>query len=98
MDIQPAGTTNIGTPPSHNIKVKASIVATVHRLAGLSGLMVILMALLAVVEGNDASARNKQQTLTVHTEAGCLIEGDFSRLREALDNLVSNAVKYSPWA
>lgn len=49
-----------------------------------------------VVESNVASARNKQQALTVHAEAGCLIEGDFSRLREALDNLVSNAVKYSP--
>jgi signal transduction histidine kinase len=49
-----------------------------------------------VTDGNTTLARKKEQTLSVHTEKDCLVEGDFSRLREVLDNLVSNAIKYSP--
>lgn len=49
-----------------------------------------------VLERNIPLAHKKQQTLTVHTAADCLVEADFARLREVLDNLVSNAIKYSP--
>lgn len=49
-----------------------------------------------VLERNIPLAHKKQQTLTVHAAADCLVEADFARLREVLDNLVSNAIKYSP--
>lgn len=49
-----------------------------------------------VLERNIPLAHKKQQTLTVQTATDCLVEADFARLREVLDNLVSNAIKYSP--
>ncbi|MGF1453121.1 MAG: sensor histidine kinase [Opitutales bacterium] len=45
---------------------------------------------------NSLAARRKQITLAVRApEPGC-VEGDRVRLCEAVDNLVNNAVKYSP--
>lgn len=38
----------------------------------------------------------KSQTLTINTEAGCVIMADASRLREVIENLISNASKYTP--
>ncbi len=49
----------------------------------------------AVVAANEQQARHKEQRLLAEIEPGCLVEGDEDRLREAIDNLVSNAIKYS---
>lgn len=49
-----------------------------------------------VVEANQPSASNKQQTITLSAATHDLAMCDADRLREAIDNLVSNAIKYSP--
>src|SRR5690606_28573071 len=49
-----------------------------------------------VVEANRPLAERKEQTITVETTGEVLAWGDPDRLREALDNIVSNAVKYAP--
>jgi len=49
-----------------------------------------------VVEANRPLAERKQQELTLAGPAELSILGDAERLWEALDNLVSNAIKYSP--
>lgn len=48
-----------------------------------------------VVASNTQQAEKKHQHIHVDMDADCSVEGDFSRLREAIDNIVSNAVKYS---
>lgn len=56
------------------------------------------MAALAreVVEANSAAASRKEQTIRIAAPAVLLISGDEDRLCEALDNLISNAIKFSP--
>src|SRR6201995_5431257 len=49
-----------------------------------------------VAEANQPSAVNKQQSLTVTALANQMAMCDSDRMREAIDNLVSNAIKYSP--
>lgn len=50
-----------------------------------------------VAEANKPSAINKQQAITVSVPAHRdLTLCDADRMREAIDNLVSNAIKYSP--
>lgn len=49
-----------------------------------------------VAEANRPSAVGKQQTITVSAPAGRITMCDQDRMREAIDNLVSNAIKYSP--
>jgi signal transduction histidine kinase len=49
-----------------------------------------------VSEANQPSAVNKQQTIAVSAPAGRVTMCDQDRMREAIDNLVSNAIKYSP--
>lgn len=49
-----------------------------------------------VSEANQPSAVNKQQTITVSAPTGHVTMCDQDRMREAIDNLVSNAIKYSP--
>ncbi|ESR22619.1 sensor histidine kinase [Lutibaculum baratangense] len=49
-----------------------------------------------VAETNRAAAERKAQDIALGAEAGLLVHGDGERLREAFDNLVGNAVKYSP--
>jgi signal transduction histidine kinase len=49
-----------------------------------------------IVESNRPSAANKQQTLDVTAPSGRMTSCDGDRMREAIDNLVSNAIKYSP--
>ena len=45
---------------------------------------------------NRGSAAGKEQVISLTQEPALFVEGDMGRLREAIDNLVSNAVKYSP--
>jgi signal transduction histidine kinase/CheY-like chemotaxis protein len=49
-----------------------------------------------IVEANRPSASNKQQALTVSSPPERMTMCDGDRMREAIDNLVSNAIKYSP--
>jgi len=50
-----------------------------------------------VAEANKPSAVNKQQTISVQASAHHdLTMCDADRMREAIDNLISNAIKYSP--
>lgn len=54
------------------------------------------MIVRSVVELNQGLAEVKGQTLEIEIEAGLDISADPDRLMEAVDNLVSNAVKYTP--
>ena len=45
---------------------------------------------------NRTLAERKEQTITVSAAPELSLLGDHDRLREAIDNLVSNAIKYSP--
>ncbi|MCB1413676.1 MAG: DUF3369 domain-containing protein [Xanthobacteraceae bacterium] len=49
-----------------------------------------------VVEVNRLSAANKQQAIEVSSPSEHIAMCDADRMREAIDNLVSNAIKYSP--
>jgi signal transduction histidine kinase len=49
-----------------------------------------------VAEANRPLAVNKQQTIAVSAPPHLMAMCDIDRIREAIDNLVSNAVKYSP--
>lgn len=49
-----------------------------------------------VVEANQPLATNKQQSIAVTAPPNVLTMCDIDRIREAIDNLVSNAIKYSP--
>jgi len=49
-----------------------------------------------VAEANKPSAVNKQQVITVSAPTHALTMCDADRMREAIDNLISNAIKYSP--
>ncbi|SHK92500.1 response regulator receiver sensor signal transduction histidine kinase [Bradyrhizobium lablabi] len=48
-----------------------------------------------VVDANQPLAKNKQQTITVSAPPNFVTMCDTDRMREAIDNLVSNAIKYS---
>ena len=49
-----------------------------------------------VAEANQPLAVNKQQIITVSAPPNIVTMCDTDRIREAIDNLVSNAIKYSP--
>ncbi|WGR99017.1 DUF3369 domain-containing protein [Bradyrhizobium sp. ISRA443] len=49
-----------------------------------------------VTEANQPSAVNKQQSISVSGPPQLVTMCDADRIREAIDNLVSNAIKYSP--
>src|SRR6202012_4177632 len=49
-----------------------------------------------VADANQPSAANKQQAIEVSAPANFVTLCDADRMREAIDNLVSNAIKYSP--
>jgi signal transduction histidine kinase len=49
-----------------------------------------------VAEANQPLAVNKQQTIAVSAPANIVTMCDTDRIREAIDNLISNAIKYSP--
>jgi signal transduction histidine kinase len=48
-----------------------------------------------VADANQPLAVNKQQSITVSAPANIVTMCDTDRIREAIDNLVSNAIKYS---
>ncbi len=49
-----------------------------------------------VVEQNQLLAQRKQQSLILDVTPDCMVYADVARLTEILDNLVNNAIKYSP--
>jgi signal transduction histidine kinase len=49
-----------------------------------------------VADANQPLAANKQQTIAVSAPPNFVTMCDADRMREAIDNLVSNAIKYSP--
>src|ERR1700712_71641 len=49
-----------------------------------------------VVDANQPLAANKQQTINVSAPPNFVTMCDVDRIREAIDNLISNAIKYSP--
>jgi signal transduction histidine kinase len=49
-----------------------------------------------VADANQPLAFNKQQTITVSAPPNFVTMCDTDRMREAIDNLISNAIKYSP--
>ncbi|MFN3394457.1 MAG: sensor histidine kinase, partial [Candidatus Thermochlorobacter sp.] len=49
-----------------------------------------------VVAYNQTQAQNKRQVLSFQGEQGCFVFVDPDRMREVIDNLISNAIKYSP--
>jgi signal transduction histidine kinase len=49
-----------------------------------------------VLETSRQSAENKQQKLSLSAPAPLIVMADHDRLWEAIDNLVSNAIKYTP--
>jgi len=49
-----------------------------------------------VVERNRPLAERKNQQLHFSAQEGCLAEVDGGRIKQAVDNLVSNAIKFSP--
>ena len=49
-----------------------------------------------VAEGFANQMLNKEQKINLKIESGCLVRGDLEWLKEIFDNLVSNAVKFSP--
>jgi signal transduction histidine kinase len=49
-----------------------------------------------VTDANQPLAVNKQQSMTVSAAPSQITACDADRIREAIDNLISNAIKYSP--
>jgi signal transduction histidine kinase/CheY-like chemotaxis protein len=49
-----------------------------------------------VADANQPLAVNKQQSITVSALPNLIATCDADRIREAIDNLISNAIKYSP--
>lgn len=49
-----------------------------------------------VADANQPLAVNKQQTIAVSAPPNVVTMCDTDRIREAIDNLISNAIKYSP--
>ncbi|WP_439371814.1 ATP-binding response regulator [Bradyrhizobium sp. PMVTL-01] len=49
-----------------------------------------------VAEANQPLAVNKQQAISVTAPSNIVTMCDTDRIREAIDNLISNAIKYSP--
>jgi signal transduction histidine kinase len=49
-----------------------------------------------VVDTSRPLSEKKGQNIAVSAPANIMVSGDYDRLREAIDNLVSNAIKYTP--
>ena len=51
-----------------------------------------------VVERNRPQAERKSQTLQLNADPDCIAAVDEARIQEVPDNLINNAIKYSPHA
>ncbi|MDX2128631.1 MAG: GAF domain-containing sensor histidine kinase [Chloroherpetonaceae bacterium] len=51
--------------------------------------------IMLVVSMNEEQAKRKEQSISLELEDGCLANVDEDKMCEVLDNLVSNAIKYS---
>ncbi|BAT57832.1 sensor histidine kinase TodS [Variibacter gotjawalensis] len=49
-----------------------------------------------VIDASQHNAKQKQQTLTIDAPERLIVHADFDRIWETIDNLVSNALKYTP--
>jgi ligand-binding sensor domain-containing protein/signal transduction histidine kinase len=49
-----------------------------------------------VLLNNQKMAERKEQTLHFESDGICVVEADEGRIRQVMDNLVNNAIKYSP--
>ncbi|HNX05583.1 MAG TPA: ATP-binding protein, partial [Opitutales bacterium] len=49
----------------------------------------------SVISMNEPTAKRKGIALRFEAEAGCVVTGDPQRLQELVDNILSNAIKYS---
>ncbi|MFN3344157.1 MAG: tetratricopeptide repeat protein [Chloroherpetonaceae bacterium] len=58
--------------------------------------VVVADLLRAVVANYQADAERKSQTIELDLDENCLAELDAERMREVFENLISNAIKYSP--
>jgi signal transduction histidine kinase len=58
--------------------------------------VVVADLLRAVVANYQAVAERKSQTIELDLDENCLAELDAERMREVFENLISNAIKYSP--
>ena len=56
----------------------------------------VAMLVSQVADANQPLAVNKQQIISVSAPPDHITQCDSDRMREAIDNLVSNAIKYSP--
>ena len=56
----------------------------------------VAMLVSQVADANQPLAVNKQQIISVSAPSDHITQCDSDRMREAIDNLVSNAIKYSP--
>ena len=68
---------------AHNIAIRREYVDLVSMLG-------------EIVSANRAQAEKKRQSIQLNAPAHQMFSCDPDRLREAVDNLVSNAIKYSP--
>jgi signal transduction histidine kinase len=50
----------------------------------------------AAAQDSGPAAHAKRQTITCSARSDCTVRGDPGRVRHIIDNLISNAVKYSP--
>jgi signal transduction histidine kinase len=58
--------------------------------------MDLVVLLRDIVEANQLLATRKRQTITLTAPAAIELTCDSDRIREAIDNVLSNAIKYSP--
>ncbi|MBI3194034.1 MAG: hypothetical protein HYZ34_06135 [Ignavibacteriae bacterium] len=49
-----------------------------------------------VLLSNQKMAERKEQTIQFESDGTCVVEADEGRIRQVMDNLVNNAIKYSP--
>ncbi|SDS34500.1 GAF domain-containing sensor histidine kinase [Christiangramia echinicola] len=50
-----------------------------------------------IVDSNMVRARNKKQNILFHSEKDIILFADHQRLTEIIDNLINNAIKFSPF-
>ncbi len=74
----------------NSVKIEASVFNLTKSRANVADL------LCAVVEHNRPTAEAKRQSIELNLEENCVAELDVERISEVIDNLISNAIKYSP--